>query len=341
MTWEAFREYYVANALPTLALSSQATYEATLNVFERCCSPQRLCDIATTTVTSFASRLRQDGSSEATIARHLRHLKAMLRWAHREGILTTVPNFTMPKRVKGSKVMRGRPITTEEFERMLESVSKVVENAAAASWKFYLQGLWESGLWLSESLTLWWDDAPDCIVVDYSHRHPMLKIPAAVEKGNQDRLLAITPAFAKLLVKVPQRERQGKVFKLIGINGKPLQGERYAVGKIVTAIGKAAGVIVDERRKGKTIVRKFASAHDLRRSFGQRLVARGIFPNDLRELMRHEDISTTMKYYVGSNAEATADRLWLAFGDTLGGTPPAHKKRGVKNTANSSTGERT
>jgi len=59
--------------------------------------------------------------------------------------------------------------------------------------------------------------------------------------------------------------------------------------------------VVDERQKGKAIVKKFASAHDLRRAFGQRWAIR-IMPTVLRELMRHADISTTMKYYVGQNA---------------------------------------
>ena len=31
--------------------------------------------------------------------------------------------------------------------------------------------------------------------------------------------------------------------------------------------------------------------------------------------MRHEDIGTTMKFYVGQNAESTADALWAAVGD--------------------------
>ena len=44
-------------------------------------------------------------------------------------------------------------------------------------------------------------------------------------------------------------------------------------------------------------------------------------PAVLKDLMRYEDISTTMKYYVGQSAEATADRLWAAFGDTLVDTP--------------------
>ena len=57
---------------------------------------------------------------------------------------------------------------------------------------------------------------------------------------------------------------------------------------------------------------KFASAHDLRRAFGERWATR-VMPQVLRELMRHENINTTMKYYVGRNAQRTAEALWSAF----------------------------
>jgi hypothetical protein len=66
--------------------------------------------------------------------------------------------------------MRGRAITTEEFERMLAATEKTVGKAATDSWKFYLRGLWCSGLRLEESLTLRWDFAPDSIVVDLGGR---------------------------------------------------------------------------------------------------------------------------------------------------------------------------
>ena len=33
-------------------------------------------------------------------------------------------------------------------------------------------------------------------------------------------------------------------------------------------------------------------------------------PPVLQELMRHESIETTLKYYVGRNAQATAKLLW-------------------------------
>ena len=82
--------------------------------------------------------------------------------------------------------------------------------------------------------------------------------------------------------------------------------------QVGSKIGKAANVVVDERQKGDKTIRKFGSAHDLRRAFGQRWAGR-VMPPILKELMRHESIETTMKYYVGQNAEATADALWAAL----------------------------
>ena len=96
----------------------------------------------------------------------------------------------------------------------------------------------------------------------------------------------MTPEFATLLESVPERERRGRVFKLLAIDGTPLPATRRFVGPIVSAIGKAAGVVVDERtRRAAKTVRKFASAHDLRRAFGQRWAGK-VMPTVLRELMR-------------------------------------------------------
>jgi len=46
-------------------------------------------------------------------------------------------------------------------------------------------------------------------------------------------------------------------------------------------------------------------------------------PTDLMALMRHESIETTLRYYVGRNAQATAKTLWEAHrkataGNSLG-----------------------
>ena len=55
--------------------------------------------------------------------------------------------------------------------------------------------------------------------------------------------------------------------------------------------------------------KKFATAHDLRRSFGTRWAKR-VMPAVLQRLMRHAEIATTMKYYVTMDADSVADELW-------------------------------
>ena len=54
---------------------------------------------------------------------------------------------------------------------------------------------------------------------------------------------------------------------------------------------------------------KYASCHDLRRSFGDRW-AKKVRPQTLMKLMRHESIDTTLRFYVGDDAEKIADEIW-------------------------------
>ncbi len=219
--------------------------------------------------------------------------------------------------------MKGRPITGEEFDRLLDKVASVVSprmkkgktpskkqaertRQIVASWQDYLKGLWWSGLRLRESLDLWWD-RDDRLCVDLSGKHPMLRIPAACEKGNRDRLLPMAPEFAEFLLATPEHKRTGRVFRPLS---RRVCGEylgHFRVSETICEIGKVAGVKVStDPRTGRV---KYASAHDLRRSFGERWAAR-VMPHVLKELMRHESIDTTMKYYVGRNAQSTAQTLW-------------------------------
>ncbi len=284
-----------------------------------------------------------EGKSESTVKSYLAHLHAALEWAARVKMLPAVPDFPEIKRAKGSKVMKGRPITREEFDRMLDAVPKVTGEKAARSWRRLLWGLWWSGLRLGEALALTWDRA-DAPRVDLSGRRPMLWIPGACQKSGRDELCPMAPEFARFLLRVPEARRRGRVFRLRGVVGSRPQGGGpggaadvrgvHWVGKIVSRIGQRAAVKVDERQKpgpdGKPRkVVKWASAHDLRRAFGERWSTR-VMPQVLKALMRHESIETTLRYYVGRNAQSTADAAWEAVegrgrkgrvGNTRGNTP--------------------
>ena len=78
------------------------------------------------------------------------------------------------------------------------------------------------------------------------------------------------------------------------------------VGRAISEIGKRAKIVVNKAEG------KFASAHDLRRSFGTRWAER-LKPATLQLLMRHRSIETTMKYYVDLSSDDVADELWYAY----------------------------
>jgi len=335
VTWDEFREQFLAH----LQDSPAATYSAycsSLNAFEREVSVKKLADVTTLRIDYAAKKWREgdDAKSIETVETYLRHLKAALNWAVSNGLLNAAPKINMPKRQRGQKLMKGRPITAEEFERMLGKIEdgilacglgkpnekakwRISEAALkdkreaqvkiakqnAPNWERLLCGLWLSGLRIGEALNLSWDDE-DKILVDLSGKRPMLRIYAHQQKGGRDTLLPITPDFAEFLLQRHKAERTGPVFPLPGKRGEQIIDSAYA-GRVISAIGEAAGVVVDKASG------KFASAHDLRRAFGFRWAMR-VMPAVLKELMRHADISTTMKYYVGQNAEAMADEIWAA-----------------------------
>lgn len=307
-TWQDFRERYTQEKLASLANRTAEKADEVLDAVERIINPMKLADLSTARVSAFQAKLRERGLSESTIKGYSAYLGAALNWAKRMGLLAVVPNIESPRRAKGGKVMKGRPISGEEFDRMLAKVESVVGAQAAPSWRHYMTGLWLSGLRLSESLELTWD-RDDKLCVDLSGKRPMLRIPAELEKGFKDRVLAIAPEFAEFLASTPEAERTGHVFKPMSRRPDCPRLLAHHVGKIVTSIGKAAGVKVNTATTTGKV--KYASAHDLRRSFGERWASR-VMPQVLMELMRHESIETTMKFYVGRNAQATADVLWAA-----------------------------
>jgi integrase len=126
----------------------------------------------------------------------------------------------------------------------------------------------------------------------------------------------LAPEFADFLAATPEADRRGRVFKPLGVRLDRLTAGR--VCRIISKIGKAARVKVHEKA-GKV---KHASAHDLRRAFGERWCKR-VMPTDLQKLMRHDSIETTMRFYLSDDAEKTAATLWEAVGSNTSGNRAA------------------
>ncbi|MBC8357012.1 MAG: site-specific integrase [Planctomycetes bacterium] len=347
MTWAEFRERYEDEWLVKKSLKMQSATSAAFNHFEKLVGVERLANVKTEAISRYQVELRKTGIKETSIACYLRHLRTALNWAVRKGLLRELPDIDIPKQMTGVKLMRGRPITAEEFDRMLMKIEDGLRVAfkprgkqrprkrkaseamlrsareqqqaridiAAPVWHHYLNGLWLSGLRLEESVALSWDqDEPFCI--DLTGRHPRFRIYAEAQKGRRDQFLPMTPDFAEFILQTPVDERHGSVFKL----GK----EPNVVSRVVSAIGKTAGVIVNKADG------KFASAHDLRRAFGTRWSFK-VKPATLKLLMRHQQIETTMRYYVDQDADDVADQLWKLHGvGTSVGTSPNRQADGAE-----------
>jgi hypothetical protein len=119
---------------------------------------------------------------DVTIGLNLAHLRAASSWAHSMGLLPIMPRIEKPSTVKGQRLMRGRPLAAEEFERMLAVVPKI-RPKDSYDWLRLLTGLWLYGLRLGEALKLSWE-SDAAFFVDLSSKHPQLRIYARPRKAD-------------------------------------------------------------------------------------------------------------------------------------------------------------
>jgi integrase len=320
--WHEFRQRYEDEVFPTIADATGQKISGVFNAVEEFLNPTRLASLTTDRINHFQRLLREKRGCEGeTIKGYMAHLMATLRWAVRVGLLNEVPVAEKLKRARARTLAKGRPITAEEFERILTKIPQSVGTERAPLWDHYLRGLWWSGLRLLESIDLTWDDDRKLRIVE-TEKYLMLSIPRDLEKGNRDRLMPIAPEFSEFLLATPEDERTGYVFNPAGLYPDRGRLRKGNIGRTISRFGREAGVKVWESGKGKV---KHASAHDFRRSFGERWAMR-VMPQVLMELMRHENINTTLKYYATRNAQTTSAVLWEAIsgnnsGNTLLETP--------------------
>lgn len=312
MTWEAFRDRFEQEYLSGSPESTADRYATVLNAVERHINPKLLASLNEATLSRFQAKCREAGNSEATIKTNVTHLLAALKWAVGMRLIPRVPEVRKPKNVSG---MKGRKITGEEFDRMIQHIPAIAAKDPR-EWEFLLRGLWHSGLRLGEALNLHWtDDRNLCVDLESG----LFIIQPHAQKKRQYTESPIAPEFLDMLEAIPGEQRDGFVFNPMGSRDRNQRLRVDTASRLISTIGESAGIKVSESPDGKKI--KYASAHDLRRAFGFRW-SRLIMPTELKELMRHAQIQTTMEFYVGTDARATARRLREVSANTLANTTP-------------------
>ena len=310
--WQAFSAYYSDHA--TLATTTLQEWKTVSRKLIKYLDPGDIRDLTTPALTKFARAVRQTGIAETTVDKYLRTISAALGWARQQKLLLAVPTMPYAKQARRKRKMKGRPITGEEFDRMLDAVIDVVEKPQrVAEWQRVLKAIWWGGFRLSEIPDLYWDRPDKLMPWDITSRRPTMVIHGDLEKGGRDRpYYPLAPEFAQLLRETPEQQRTGPIFRPEGRLGETRDGG--TIGRTIGRIGKQAGVVVGTKttKKSDAPQNRFASAHDLRRSFGTRWAMR-VKPLVLKELMRHVSIKTTEDYYVEFDSEELGDLIWSAY----------------------------
>ena len=164
---------------------------------------------------------RYDVRSPNTVNSIMGAVMAFVRFCHTRGWIPSVPHV---EKFDVEEVMKGRPVTGEEFERMLESTPLIVGKQSAESWQFALRVLWESGFRIGDLMDFCWDDTRH-IHPKWPSRtghHPTIVVPSSQKNGRVQEI-PMLPGMETLLAAIPSRERKGWI-----ANPLPMAGDLNA-----------------------------------------------------------------------------------------------------------------
>ena len=305
VTWDQFRDRVEADFLPGRAASTQAAYSGILNSYENRNKPALMRDVDSAALKSYCIRLRKEGYPEATVQKHVRHLRGVFNWACSEGLLTEVPSKPPqpPERRGEAMKAKGRPLSRDEVKAYIDAIPKVFSGEREDQIRQLVSGILVTGFRLGDALRATWDQTGDVFPLFRVGREPVWFFTDA-QKNRRDEEIAMLSSCIDFLSKTPESQRVGWIFRLEGATGRLTE---TSVSKMLTKVGKASGVLVapPSLRTGKP---KYASAHDLRRTFGQEWSLK-VVPAILKHLMRHRSHLTTDRFYLGAGAQEVAAHL--------------------------------
>jgi len=161
---------------------------------------------------------RYDQRSPSTVNGMMKAVLAFARFCFVRKWIDEMPPI---EKLDVDEVMKGRPITGEEFDRMLDACPKIVGQASAPSWQFALWVLWESSFRIADLLDFSWDDDRHVHPVwpTRGEDSPTIVIPSSQKNGRLQEI-PMLPGLVTLLASIPESERTGWI-----VNPAPCQYE--------------------------------------------------------------------------------------------------------------------
>ncbi|GAB5407366.1 MAG: hypothetical protein Aurels2KO_55970 [Aureliella sp.] len=150
---------------------------------------------------------RYDKRSPNTVNSMLGAVMAFVRFCAKREWIDRIP---VVEPLDVDDVMKGRPVTGEEFERMLAATGKVVGEAETASWHFALKVLWFSGFRIGDLMDFHWDDERHIRPTwpSESDMLPTISVPSSQKNGKLQEI-PMLPELEGFLRAVPEDSREG------------------------------------------------------------------------------------------------------------------------------------
>lgn len=301
LSWERFKHEFTTKRLPNI--KSKATYRSALSSAGRVLKPKRVEELDQDAFDRWGLTLVKQGKTAATAASYAKHLRAAMKWAARKKMIPAVPEIA----TGSTDVMRGGPIPTEAFEKLMITLPGMFPGNKERAMARVLLAAWTIGLRRSEFFACHWDREDLIHPVGIDSKTPLLVFPASCHKAKRDMRVPLLPEATDLLRSTPKRLRYGPIFL-------PLRGPKREIttpdglGSFFKRLSKKAGVINGrDPESGKP---RYATFHDLRKSFGERLIHEPTLTTpQVALLMRHAKIETTLSNYATVEAETVAERL--------------------------------
>jgi integrase/recombinase XerD len=227
--------------------------------------------------------MKDDGRSDASIARLMSSVKGLFKFALTEKLLKRDPTAYMSTRKAWQTLPRF--LAQEEVDKLLEQPD--MNNDTGIRDRAMLELLYATGLRVSELVSLKLSD------VDLE-----AGAVTCFGKGSKQRRIPIGRSsihFLKNYFNIRQRLLDGKRSDILFIekNGNPISRQKF--WKIITSYGAQAGL-------------GHVTPHMLRHTFATTLIENGADLRSVQMMLGHSDINTTQVY-----THVTNDRLKSAY----------------------------
>jgi len=281
--FKTFAERYLKDYAMVVKKSwrtDRSRMEALVNYF----NDTDLSKIAPSTIQRFMALRQKEGNSKSTVNRYLALLKKMLNIAIEEGYLEHNP-VTKIKFYSEKDNLKERILSEEEEKRLMDESPDHLKSIITVAL--------QTGMRLGEILNLEWEQ------IDFQDQSILVE----KTKSGRSRTIPINPLLFKELQKLRSDNGQSPYVFPNPETGKPLT----TVKTSFTGACRRAGI-------------EGLRFHDLRHTFGSRLVQKGTDIETVRSLLGHSSITITQRY-----VHTTENRKKAAV-DLLNGKPEEDQK---------------